>query len=158
MTKAEHIYAIKNQLNQGVASDDSRITNSLIAHYLKAARSTLVKRKLDKYHSTSPQNFTTVCVHMEEDTYHDCACLNLDLGCKVYKSTCKIPRDIMTRRGHTLTVKSLGGDVFSQISTTTNSLAKYSLANKDKKPGWFIENERLVMVNLKAPYVLASAV
>ena len=39
----EHIYAVKNILERGLASDDSRLSEKLIAFLLKTARSQLIK-------------------------------------------------------------------------------------------------------------------
>lgn len=97
MTRLEHIYAIKNILSRGAASDDFRISNAEIYHHLKVARALLLKRKLDKHHNITDLNFITICVPLEEATYHDCSCIDADFDCKVLKSRCALPTDLVAR-------------------------------------------------------------
>lgn len=141
-TKLEHVYAIRNIIDRGPASDDTRLSNRLIEHYLKSARALLIKRKLDKQYDISVLNYQTLCVPLELKTYYDCSCVDMDLfpDCKLLRSTCKIPKDIVGRWSTSLQVKTITGSVLSHTPITRNDLAKYSLANKTPKTGWFIEN------------------
>ena len=90
-TLAEHVYFIQNIINRGVASDDARYSNRFIAHALKQSRSRLVKIKLDKADFISESNYQRICIPLEESSYHDCACINIEDNCKVLRSTIELP-------------------------------------------------------------------
>jgi hypothetical protein len=96
-TLLEHIYAIQNILNNGVASDDHRLPNALVGHYLKINRAVLIKRKLDKERILSNNNYYSICVPLELAPYQDCCMVDDDVNCKLLKSTIKIPRSISAR-------------------------------------------------------------
>ena len=96
-TLKEHVYFIQNIINKGPRSDDARYSNRFIAHALKQTRSLLLKRKIDKYHALSPQNYLTVCVPLELSSYHDCTCIPDVFDCKVLKSTCELPQELVGR-------------------------------------------------------------
>lgn len=159
MTRLEHIYAIKNVLSKGAPSDDFRLSNSLIYHYLKIARSLLLKNKLNKHHNISELSYRTLCVPLEAAPYHDCSCIADEFDCTVLKSTCELPKDIIARWGTTFQVKDLSGNIISPLSVTTTKLSKWSLSNKEAKPGWAIENGKLIIFNRdELPYVLVKAI
>lgn len=147
-TYNEHIYAIKNILNKGVASDDSRITNRLIGHYLKQSRALLIKRRLDKYNHISHLNYNTICVPLETSNYHDCNCIPDRFNCKILKSTCSIPQELVTNWGSTLVIKYADGRQMSRTNITRDNLTKYSLSQKETADqGWFLENGYLYILN-----------
>lgn len=159
MTRNQHIYAIKNLINKGIASDDSRITNSLILHYLSSARSLLLKRKLDKDHNISEHSYIRICVELVKDTYHDCNCIPDQLGCQILRSKCKIPSDVLTRWGKGITVKSVNGQVIDKTSITQNDLAQHSLSGAGDQVGWFIEDSYLYILNtLTLPMVIVKGI
>jgi hypothetical protein len=158
MTTQEHIYAVKNILNQGPASSDSRISNSLIAHYLKVARALLLHRKLQSYKTANDLNFTTLCIPLVEASYHDCECIDIEFDCKIYKSRCQLPKEISGSRNSLITIKSIDGVIIPKLTITQNNLSEYSLVSKKKQAGWLIENQNLILLNAKAPFVLAKAI
>lgn len=146
MKLLEHIYAVKNLINRGVASDDARFSNPLIAHLLKVTRSKLIEAKADKYYFISEQSFQSLCVSLELGTFHNC-CTAPDVDCFILKSTLKIPKILNTRWGDFLKVLTLDGRTISKTSMTANSLAKYSLTNKIPRIGWFIHDGYLYIIN-----------
>lgn len=146
MKLIEHIYAIKNLTNRGVASDDSRFNNSLLAHLLKINRANLIEKKADKYHFISEQSFQSLCVPLTKGQYHNC-CDNIDTECYFMKSTIKLPKILNTRWGDFIKVTTLTGEVISKTSITLNSLAKYSITNSKPKTGWFIIDGYLGILN-----------
>lgn len=150
MKLLEHIYAVKNLINRGIASDDARFTNALIAHLLKITRSKLIEMKADKYYFISDQSFQSLCVNLELGTFHNCCVApEVDKECYVLKSTIIIPKVLNTRWGDFLKVTTLDGRTLSKTSVTANLLAKYSVTNKVPKPGWFIHDGHLYLLNNK---------
>lgn len=155
----EHIYAVKNILERGLASDDSRLSEKLIAFLLKTARSQLIKEKINKYKEVSQLSYQTICVPLELTTYHDCDCIPESVGCKILKSTCKIPRDLVSKWGSSLTVLTASGRILDMSSLTQNDLTKYSDTNKNPKIAYFIENQHIyVLNNTDLKIVLLSAI
>lgn len=47
-TLNEHVYAVQHLLNAGSVSDDRKYPDRLVAHFLKASRNVLLKRKIEK--------------------------------------------------------------------------------------------------------------
>lgn len=146
MKLLEHIYAVKNLTNHGVASDDSRFSNALISHLLKVTRSKLIEMKADKYYFISDQSFQSLCVKLEPGTFHNC-CEGPEVDCYILKSTITIPKVLNTRWGDFLKVTTLDGRTLSKTSMTANSLAQYTITNKKPKLGWFIHDGRLYILN-----------
>lgn len=158
-TLNEHVYAIKNILNKGIPSDDSRFSNRLIAHYLKQSRGLLIKRKLDKDKYISALNYQRVCVPLELVTYGDCECItDVFSNCKILRSTCTFPKIFTSKYKAALTVKAIDGTVLSETSITKDKLKTYSLSQQTPKLGWFIEDNRLhVLHSQTTPLVIAIA-
>ncbi len=96
MKLIEHTYAIKNLLSHGPSSEDHSYSNRLIAHFLQAARSRLIRQKIDKYNFLSEQSYQNLCVPLELDNIHDC-CDVPDMDCKVLKSSIIIPKFLTSR-------------------------------------------------------------
>lgn len=144
-----HIYAVKNLMNKGVASDDSRYSNALIAHILKIIRATLIERKADKYYYISEQSFQSLCMPLELGKFDNCCIDFEDEDCFILKSVYKIPKTLNTRWGDFIKITDLVGNVVSKTSVTANKFAKYSLTNSPQKIGWFIHDQHLYIINNK---------
>jgi hypothetical protein len=95
----------------------------------------------------SEHNYLTICVPLEEVEYADCPGCNLpQTGCKLYRSTIKIPRSIVVKHKDTYRVRSISGEILSRFTITNKQYAQYSLA--DEKPeGWFIVGEYLYFLS-----------
>lgn len=158
-TLREHIYAVKNLVEKGLASDDSNYSERLIGFLLKSTRSQLIKEKLNKYREVSPFSYQTICIPLELQTYHDCSCIPAELGCKILKSTCKIPADLLSKWGSTLTVRLASGVKLDELTITQNNLSQYSQTNKNPKMGFFVEDQHIYVLNsTNLKVVLLSAV
>lgn len=159
-TLKEHVYAIQNIINHGPQSDDNRFSNRLIAHFLKSARSVLIKRKLEKMVALSDLTYQTICVPLVPSTYHDCNCIADTFDCQVLKSTCPIPKDIVSRNQSSIVTRNVLGQKIDSINISRNDLAKFSYSNRTPKTGWLIENGHLLLLNtdLTLPMVLLTAV
>lgn len=149
MTLLNHVYAIRNLLAKGVASDDESYSLRLIAHFLRVTRGMLIEQKANKYHSISEQSFQSLCLDLVESNYHNC-CSGPDTKCKLLRSTTKIPRFLSTRWGDLTKVMTLDGRVLSKTSVTSNKYAPYSITNRVPKPGWFIHDDYLYVINNKS--------
>ena len=149
-TKLEHIYAIQNIINKGAKSDDARISNRLVEHFLNASRSILIKQKLDKYQPLSNYSYQSICIELEETANHNCPCVTEDLGCKVLKSKVDLPSEITKRWKSSMIVKFLDGRLIDKISKRSNEYSKYSLTKNTtalNTEGWLIEDNKLVILN-----------
>lgn len=146
----EHVYAVQNMLNRGPLADDSRITNRLIAHFLKKARSLLLKRKIERGSWISEKNYhPKLCVPLVEAEYAECPGCNLpDTGCTLRKSTIVIPTSIVLKSRDTYRVKSITGHTLGRFTITNNQYAKYSLL-PEQQEGWFIVGDYLYYVGNK---------
>lgn len=158
-TLLEHVYAVKNLISKGVGSNDERYTERLVTYLLNSTRARLIKDKLNKYGVVSPFSYQTICVPMELTTYHDCDCIPKDLGCKILKSTCTIPRDVISKWGSSLVVKKPSGEVINMTTITQNDLAQYSESNNPPKIGAFIEDGHIIVLNnTKLEVILLTAI
>lgn len=151
-TFAHHVYFIQNIINKGVPSDDNRISNRLVGHALKSARSRLIKQKLDKTQFISDFSYQKICVPLVLETYHDCGCL-ASTGCKILRSKYKLPNFFTHKQGDTFQAMKLTGKQISKSSLTSDSLAEYSITNKNTL-GYFLENNHIYIINNTALSVI----
>ncbi len=158
-TLLEHVYSVKNLLNKGVPSIDDRYTESLISHLLNSARSVLLKDKLNKYGAVSAFSYQTICVPLVIDNFHDCDCIPEEYGCKILKSDCQIPRDLISKFGSTIMVRKGSGKAIDATNPTKNDLSQYSEANNPPDIGYMIEDGRIIIFNtLNLQVVLVTAI
>jgi len=146
-TLKEYVRAVKIPINRGAASNDSQLTDKFIAFHLKQARAQLIQQKLEREEYVSDLNYITICVPLEEHTYHDCSCIPDIFDCKINRSTCEIPQDLVARTSSSVQVKLPDGKMIDKGTITSNNLAEYSLTNRDPKAAWLIENKKLVILN-----------
>jgi hypothetical protein len=147
MTILEHVYAIKNIINKGVSSDDNRISNELILHFINVSRVLLLKREADKRKAHNPANFQGLCVPLCESTWVDCCNIPGGVVCPILKSTFKIPRALTGRTNLYIKVSYLSGREIGRTTHRSYRFNQYSLTKKDK-PGWFILNDYLYVVGV----------
>lgn len=158
-TLSQHVYAVKNLLNNGVPSDDSRLSNRLITHFLKMSRSVLVKQKLDKYHTLSENNYITLCLPLELSQYNECKCGPADVNCKILKATCKLPKEINSNKRTSIQVQYIDGSIMDKTNITTNKLTKYSITQCNPNPGWLMNSRDLYVLNTKElPLVIVKGI
>lgn len=153
-----HVYFIQNILNKGVPSDDTRLSNRLVAHALKQSRSKLLKQKLDTSIRISESNYQIICVPLEQHVFHDCSCITDNNECLVLRSTESIPKYMLSRMGSTLQARYLDGKNIPVVSITSNELAEYSLT-ANNKTGYLMDGERLyILNNLKLSAITLKAI
>lgn len=146
MKLLDHVYAIKNLLANGPASDDFSISDRLIAHQLKITRARLTEQKIDKYHFISEQSYQDLCVDLIEGNYHDC-CDGPVLDCTILKSSIELPKFLNSRWGNHLKVTDLTGRTIREFNLTQQRYSKYALSPVEE--GWLLHNNRLFVLNNK---------
>jgi hypothetical protein len=146
MKVIEHVYAIKNLLSSGASSDDVRITNALILHFLSVVRSKLIQDKIDKYSFVNEQSYQTVCLELEESSFHDCCNLDYE-DCPILKTKEAIPKLLQSRLANNLKITDASGKVIPQINMTQLMYSKYS--DVPQMIGYFINNNKIIIVNNK---------
>lgn len=146
MTTLAHVYAVKNLLSHGPASDDFNYSDRLIAHFLQISRARLIEQKANKYNFISEQSYQDLCVDLELSNFHGC-CGDLDLSCKIMKSQLPVPKFLNSRWGNFLKVTDLEGTVIPEITPTQSKYSLYSLA--PTQIGWFLNNNYVYVVNSK---------
>ena len=148
MTILEHVYAIQNIINKGIRSDDARVSNELVLHFMNVSRLLLLKREADKRKAQNPANYQGLCVPLCESTWVECCNLPSDLTCPILKSKFKIPRAITGRTNLYFKVSYLSGQ---EIGRTTHRAFRYNeyTLTKKFKPGWFILNDYLYISGVR---------
>lgn len=144
MKVINHIYAIKNLLAHGAASDDFSFSDRLILHFLQVSRSKLLEQKIDKYYYVSEQSYQSLCVELAKSSFHNC-CEAPDAGCQVLKSTIEIPKFLNSRYGNHLKVMDLTGRVIPELNMTQVRFSEYALVPPET--GWFMHSNRIYVIN-----------
>ena len=147
MTILDHIYAIQNLLNKGAKSDDAKITNELVLHFLNVSRLILLKREADKRKSLNPSNFQGFCVPLCESSWVDCCGLPKEILCPILKSTFKLPKAMSGRTNLYVKVSYLNGVEIGRTTHRSFRFRQHSLTQKNK-PGWFILNDYLYVTGV----------
>lgn len=147
MTILEHVYAIQNILNKGRKSDDGKLSNELIIHYMNIARSLLLKREADSQKYINPSNYQGFCMPLCVSNWADCCNMPVEIQCPILKSKYKIPKAISGRTNIYLKVSYIDG---REIGRTTHRSFRYRqhTISKKNKPGWFILNEHLYVTGV----------
>lgn len=148
MKVKEHVFAIKNLLAHGAASDDFSYTDRLIYHFLKITRARLLEQKINKYSTISPQSFQDLCVSLNSASFHECCdVIAFKPTCLFLKSTTALPKLLNSKWGTFLTLYTLDGLIIPELSITKNKYSKYSITQTTPTTGWFLHNNHLYILN-----------
>lgn len=139
MTVGEVISRLRNSLKAN--SDDSSLTDAYLYNVLKSYRLLWLERSLRDKPVISPLLYSTVCMPLEEDTYHNCECT--DVGCLVNKSVYEIPAMLYTSKTD-FKVLDLEGKEYFMESPEHRIANRYSVVLKHKN-GYWIENRKLIV-------------
>ncbi|GIU70157.1 MAG: hypothetical protein KatS3mg002_1393 [Candidatus Woesearchaeota archaeon] len=143
-TIGAHIADIRITVRQ--TSDDSNYSDEYIYKLISDARALLLHQEIYKHRKLSEWNFQTFCVKLEPATYHDCSCIT-DIGCKIMKSTIKIPKPLLSRFKNYFKVYNITQD-FEIYKTTPMQLKRDKYSNtRNGIRGYDISNERLILFN-----------
>ena len=96
-TLLTHVYYIQNILNRGMISDDTLLSNRLIAHTLKQVRARLLKMKLDKKDYMSDYNYQKICIPLDLFPFHNCECIEDLDECLLLRSVNTLPEPIVAK-------------------------------------------------------------
>lgn len=137
MKLSNHISSLRTLVNS--FSDDSKYTDQFLAEQLVLARNIIYEQKVDKFHAISRQSYRTICIPLQEETYHDCNCVPENLGCKVLKSKFKIPNILQARNMPVCKVTTIDGNelgymqIFQRRRNRFHKAIKitYDLVNRD---------------------------
>jgi len=145
-TIKEHVYAIQNILNQGAKSDDSRLSNSLIEHYLNTVRALLLKREINKKQELGENNYQSFCLELTPTTFFDCTCIPEEFGCTILRSKQPLPSYISSKYKPAIDVRFIDGTKVDRGSYTSYKKSNASLTSSST-PTWFIYNRYLYITH-----------
>jgi hypothetical protein len=131
MTRDEHVYAIQNLINAGAQSDDNRLSNRLVHHFLKVVRSRLIKEKADRQNYIAEDNYQTICMPLIKTSFHDCDCVP-NTECLILRTKYKVPRQLYPKLGSTIQAYFFDGKVIGRIDIPSASKLNYSLIEEPK--------------------------
>jgi len=143
MKLMDYITHVQTVFNSGVPSDDKKLSDEHIYHLLKTARVRLLYEKQNKMYKISDRSFQHIpCLKLEEGYLAECHCL--PPGCAVLMS-CELPTAMSWRNNIIMHVTTMQGETIPQISLKKSNYLKYKKVQLNKY-GWFIHNNRLVVV------------
>jgi len=147
MTVKEHVDVLKALYYRGAASDDRRLSDKFFSRILYAVRNKLIKERLDKGYPLPEEAYTVVCIDLANSPMHTCNCA--DGACEYKRSIAKLPNVLNSKKGNTITVMNLNGEVIDAYGIDVNVYQKYAL-NQKKDTAWFYFNDDL-LVRIPAP-------
>ena len=142
----EHIYYIKNIINKGVASDDARLKDRIIAHTLKQSRSLLIKQKLDRMEGISDLNYQSFCLDFVPHDFHDCNCIPDIFQCQILRSVQEIPAYLVSAKKKYIEFRYVDGRKMSSTSYSNFLFSQFSRASADE-PTWFLYDKHIYITN-----------
>lgn len=146
MTVKEHVDVLKVLYYRGAASDDRRLSDKFFSRILYSVRNRLIKDRLNKGDSLPEDAYTVVCVDLINSPMHTCHCA--DGACAYKRSIIKLPNILNSRKGNTITVMNLNGNVIDNYGVDVNQYQKYAL-NQKKNTSWFYFNNYIFLLNNK---------
>ena len=152
----EAISRLKILLENGIASDDTILSNRFLYSILKTLRTKRIRQKLDSYFFLSPFYYNTIdCVPLELGKFADCPCFTNN--CFILRSKYKIPKIMSTRNKLAIkAVTTITGQIISETSPTQDEYKKYT---RTKKEGifYFIHNDYLYITGTTTLKVITSS-
>jgi hypothetical protein len=147
MTLNELVYDIKNIAYGGTTSDDAKVSDRQIAHWIRMYRSVLVRQEITSrsiLHQTYIQHLR--CVELEPVDMAECCSANA--GCVVLRSKKQLPKTITVGgREHSLTTVTSFDDQ-QTVDSVSYLEAKYNAYSRfsSSKPKYFLKNDYLYIV------------
>jgi hypothetical protein len=136
MNLKTHIDALKQLMHGGIPSDDRRLSDGFLSHILFAVRNDLLRKRLDKGVALSEEVYSTLCMDVSDSAFHNCNCA--EGGCPVKRTVFHVPNALQTKKGVTLKVMNLNGEVIDNLSVDTNKYSKeHGLIQRLKSPDSF---------------------
>jgi len=151
----ELIQRVKALYNQGVQSDDSRLSSRHVYNKLVSVRSMLVTQQIKKKQKVSDWNFVVLpCVELIKVPSHECDCLG-DLGCDVWRTKYPLPKILTDLNTHLIAfVASVDNSIVYNEATRQEML--YVKGNKytSRKPRYVLENSHLYFPLKQSPSLI----
>lgn len=135
----EAISRLRILLENGIASDDTQLSNRFLYSILKTLRAKRIRQKLDSILYLSPFYYNTIdCLPLELGKFADCPCFTND--CFILRSKYKIPKVMSTR--NKLAIKAITTIQGKSLYETTPTKDEYKQYTNTKKEGlfYFIHN------------------
>lgn len=143
------IYNIKNLVRGGNQSDNERLTDRQIEYIVNYYRNILIKRDLDKNKSINPDVVQDLgCIDLV--LVDPSECCDLDIDCKVLRTSVKIPKTIELNQRNLLTY--IGSvDKTHSYSQIDSARVRWSNNNKyiSKEPKVYYLNNYIYVLNAK---------
>jgi hypothetical protein len=136
-----------DKIREGIreVTDDSVYSDEYIYSLCLDVRMTLMNRELNKNRFMSPFVYKGACIPLAIASDIPCNCVPQHLGCKVLKSTQKIPKSITHESGDTLRVFSI--DRSSEYKVTEPKVGKHNKYSRNPiRPYASIYNEYLYVI------------
>lgn len=118
--------------------DNKPYTDQFLYEVLVVCKNTILKQKLDRFHSISSSNWITFCMLLENSKSHNCDCVPTSLDCLVVKSKYKIPDYLQSRNKSQIKIKTIGGKRINLVTEETWLLRKH--LNSSEYYGSIINN------------------
>jgi len=110
MTLDSHISTIRTLIKE--FTDDTLYTDEFLANLLVSCRNAVYDiEPIKKMRPLSRFSYTSFCIKLVVDTFHDCGCVPKTLGCKVLKSEITLPKVLLDIKGNMmLNIYTINGD------------------------------------------------
>ncbi len=154
------ISRVRSLYNKGPASNDSRISTRHIYSKIKSSRNLILRREADKKRRMSSWNIQTIeCIKLELVDPNNCPCV-VPSGCKLLKTTCKLPRPLQTTFGSSVSsITSLDGSTLFGKTDWVRKRYKNGDKYTSEVADYFIRDEYLWITHDKLlEWVAVSAI
>jgi len=96
-----HISAVRTFLKN--FTDDTLYTDQFLANTLVTARNAIYESEfINKKRSFSRFSYSSFCIKLNRESFHDCSCVPEGLGCQVLRSEIDIPKTLIDKQGNLL--------------------------------------------------------
>jgi hypothetical protein len=156
-TIAEHTGTIRTLIKNH--TDDSYYTDEFLYKLLKDSRAMILEREAKKFYKFSDFSYLSICMPLILDTYHDCDCLPIDIGCKVLKSRFNLPRVLQGRNRDLIKIKTIDGEEIGYVPDSSSiKKLKYSRTQKNKIKYTIVNNHLVIFNNTSLKAVIVELV
>lgn len=153
MTVAEIVSKIRIRIKE--YTDDSLFEDSYLYSEFLDKRAVALNQRLKKHHYVAPNNYSTFCMDMQEDFSHMCGCKQV--GCKIYRTTNKLPNYISGRNKSTVELYTLDYTPISLVPERDSNLNSLHPL-KSTKASASLVNGYVILWDKKYPSILIKMI
>lgn len=153
MLVSEVISTIRSSIKEH--SDNSLYEDELLLNFFLNQRAVILRQKIAKYNHVSPQNYTTFCIGLEEGLSHECGCITV--GCKVFRSTYKLPPYLSGRNRSMLEFYTLSYKKIDLVDETDITSISHSRIKKTR-PHIIVPNNNIVLFEKEYEAIMVRAI